>query len=1082
MDKRILSQTDLLSELDAAQQRIAELEHRLQRRGNDTQLQESGSHLPNLIDSVADILFTLNTDQEHTGVYGRWVKKFGMNPDDFLGKTARQIMGEDAARVHEEANLRALQGEEVTYEWSMPIAEGLLTVQTRLSPICDDNGRITGLVGVGRDISDLKATEQALRESEEKFATAFMSGPGGLIITRIRDGRILDVNNRFASVLGYTRDEMVGKTTLDIDIWKNLEERGTVLERIQETREINDYEINLRTAIGKLTPYLVSSRLIRIGGENCIISIGRDNTARKQAERALRESEEKFATAFMSGPGELVITRLIDGKILDANDRFLKLFEYEREELLGKTTLEVSMWANPEARKEFVRQIREYGEANEMEVELFTKTRRIVPFLMSVRAIQIGGEDCIITIGRDNREHKQTEQILRLQQQVVLELSRTPDLDDALGVILDAMMTLDGVDCAGIYLQDRERGGLTLAKARNISDEFAEAVARNESEDPFLEMLNKGDPLSVYDDSPGGYSKDALHEEGIIYGTVYPLMFQGKTIGTLNAASRTVTDYDPLVHDALTFMAGNTGGTIVKLRAEVEMRQSEEKYRALVENNHDVIARYDRDCRYLFVNSAVEKYTGVKAEQFIGKNAREIGFPENVAREWEYNIQRVYASGQPYEREVRWATPDGTVILHSRVFPEFNNEGEVTSVLSVARDMTHEAELESQLRQAQKMEAIGTLAGGIAHDFNNILAGIVGYTELALLETDEELPQHEMLSEILLATNRASDLVGQILTFSRQAEKKRTAVRMQDIVNETLRLLRASLPATVQIVRNINPDCRPVMADPTQIHQVIMNLCTNAYQAMRETGGTLTLTLDEAIQKSRGDTALSAGVYVKLTVADTGPGIDPEHASRIFEPYFTTKKKTKGTGLGLAMVHGIVKGHNGSITVQSRPGKGAAFMVLLPVYHEEEHGPGAGTPASVVSQRTGHASILIVDDEVILTDIMRKSLELAGHGVTVCHNGLEAWELFKEKPDAFDLIITDQTMPMLTGLDLTRRVNAQRPDLPVILCSGYSERLAAETVTIPGIRTLLRKPVTRDHLLNAIHDALSENDTLSENQ
>jgi CheY-like chemotaxis protein len=378
--------------------------------------------------------------------------------------------------------------------------------------------------------------------------------------------------------------------------------------------------------------------------------------------------------------------------------------------------------------------------------------------------------------------------------------------------------------------------------------------------------------------------------------------------------------------------------------------------------------------------------------------------------------------------------------------------------------------MEAQLRQAQKMEAIGTLAGGIAHDFNNILSAVIGYTEIALADVPEGSSQHRNLQEVLKAGSRARDLVKQILTFSRQTEQELRPVQIKQIVTETLKLLRASLPTTVKISVDIQSDSA-VLAEPTQIHQVIMNLCTNAAHAMRARGGQLKIDLSNVVLGGSfigQHPYLNPGEYIKLRVIDTGHGMEKAIVDRIFDPFFTTKERGEGTGMGLAVVLGIVKSHGGTITVESEIDEGSTFSIFLPVIMQEvDHEVSVKAPIP-----TGTESILFIDDEKSLVDLGQQILERLGYKVTIRTSSVEALELFIEQPDKFDLVITDMTMPNMTGDELAGKLMSIREDIPVILCTGYSERISQERAHDLGIKEFILKPIVMRELAIKVRSAL----------
>ena len=382
--------------------------------------------------------------------------------------------------------------------------------------------------------------------------------------------------------------------------------------------------------------------------------------------------------------------------------------------------------------------------------------------------------------------------------------------------------------------------------------------------------------------------------------------------------------------------------------------------------------------------------------------------------------------------------------------------------------------LEAQLRQSQKMEAVGTLAGGIAHDFNNILMAILGYTEMAAYRMPPDDPVRQNLTQVLKAANRAKELVNQILTFSRHREQEREPVEIVPIVKEALELMRASLPSTIEIRQSIlvPAERSRVLADSTQIHQVIMNLCTNAADAMSETGGTLEVTLVEImVDAGAHHPDLKEGPHVQLTVRDTGQGMEREVLERIFDPFFTTKHPGKGTGMGLAVVHGIVKRHDGVITASSEPEMGSTFHVYLPLIRDVVE---MATETEVSEAPAGSEKILFVDDEETLVSLGKQILEHLGYTVTATTNSIEALNFFRSDPEQFDLVITDMTMPYMTGIDLSMALMDFRADIPIILCTGYNEKVTEENAKSLGIREFIMKPFAIRDVARTVRKVLDE--------
>lgn len=477
---------------------------------------------------------------------------------------------------------------------------------------------------------------------------------------------------------------------------------------------------------------------------------------------------------------------------------------------------------------------------------------------------------------------------------------------------------------------------------------------------------------------------------------------------------------------------------------------------------------------YGIVNKAMADFLGMQKENLEGKKLRDILSKEEARACITFN-KEIFREKKQIRTE-QWLKngkeePHAFYVVRT---PKLDNNGNIEYVVCTAHDITErkrmekeKKKLEARLRQAQKMEAIGTLAGGIAHDFNNILFPILGYSEMLMNDAPDNSDLKRDLSMIFNGTKRARDLVKQILAFSRQREYDLKPIKVHLVVKEALKLIRSSIPATIDIMQNII-DCELVMADYTQIHQVAMNLLTNAYHAMEKKGGKLKVTLKEVDLRVDDLKGMPPGTYVCLTVSDTGIGMDQSTIDRIFDPYFTTKKEGKGTGLGLAVVHGIIKSHGGHISVYSEPGKGSEFHVYLPVIKAQQE----TKQIEIQPIKKSNERILVVDDEKMVVEIQQKMLKRLGYEVTSCTSSVEALKAFQANPDNFDLIITDMTMPNMTGDQLAQKIMEIRTDIPIILCSGFSEKMSNEKAKSLGIKKFLMKPVLIKDLSITIRRAL----------
>jgi PAS domain S-box-containing protein len=507
----------------------------------------------------------------------------------------------------------------------------------------------------------------------------------------------------------------------------------------------------------------------------------------------------------------------------------------------------------------------------------------------------------------------------------------------------------------------------------------------------------------------------------------------------------------------------------VRERTE-ELRDANAYNRSLIEAALDPLVTIDPRGRISDVNAATEHATGYSRDELIGTDFSDYFTDSDKARA---GYRKVFNEGavHNYPLELRHRDGHATPVLYNASVYR-DESGEVIGVFAAARDISEQQRLEAQLRQSQKMEALGTLTGGIAHDFNNILAAVIGFAEIGEEKVTGNQDATRALKRIFEAGIRGRELVKQMLTFSRKTEQEKKPLLLSSIVKETAKLLRASTPTTISIKVDVKSESGLVLADPVQIQQVLMNLCTNAAYAMREKGGILEIELTDFSHRGGNGKSgeIPAGIYMRLTVRDTGVGIPAEIMDRIYDPFFTTKKLGEGTGLGLSVVHGIVKQHDGLITVESEIATGSTFTVYLPKF--EEMRPADEAVDETIP--TGDERVLFVDDEEPLAEMGEELLSKLGYRVTIKTSSTEALALLKADPTQFDVLITDQTMPDMTGIQLAREVLALRPDMPIIMCTGFSHLVDAETARRAGIKAFTLKPVTKREIGRTVRKVLDE--------
>jgi len=553
---------------------------------------------------------------------------------------------------------------------------------------------------------------------------------------------------------------------------------------------------------------------------------------------------------------------------------------------------------------------------------------------------------------------------------------------------------------------------------------------------------------------------------------VVPVVRGNMVVAILGVGNK-ATDYNQVDISTVQQFADQAWETVVRRKAEERIHSNERFLTAIVENIPNMIFVKDaRELRFVRFNRAGEELVGFSREELMGKNdydffkKQEADFFTDKDRKVLESCEILDIPEEPIKTKAK-----GERILHTIKIPVLDENGNPEYLLGISEDITERRQLEAQIRQKHKMESIGTLAGGIAHDFNNILFPILGLAELLLDDLPADSPARTSVKRIMVAGNRGADLVKQILTFSRRSERKLVPLRLPQMMAEALQLARSTIPANIELSNTVQSDCGLVEADPSQIHQVIMNLITNAFHAVEQEGGKIELCLrQENLSKAElPDQALMPGNYVILSVIDTGPGIAPELQEVIFEPYFTTKEQGKGTGLGLAVVYGIVKEHKGGIDVISKQGQGTNFNVYLPLLED--------IPESVVDKdqarrQEGTERILIVDDEEPIAELESEMLRRLGYTVTMTTSPLQALDIFKAAPDQFDLILTDMAMPGMTGDNLAAELVAIKPDIPIIMVTGFNEMMDKKQVGVNGVRDILMKPMALSELAEMVRSVL----------
>jgi len=889
-----------------------------------------------------------------------------------------------------------------------------------------------------------RSAERAIREREAQYRATFDASVDGMVVMNA-EGRIVDANPAFLAMFGRARDELLAMPPQNLVPVESLEVCSRVLSAAGDGK-IFQGECKARRSDGTLFDVELRGVPMHYLGRPHKLIIVRDVTERKRAEEAVRASEEQYRAIFNAAEDALV---LWDSQLrrVDVNPAYERMFGWSREEVIGRghdSRLQSPEYS--ERRYELVRRTLA-GEACKAELESVRKNGE--RFLIEVRTIpfQHRGEPHVLATVRDITERKQREEALRASEEQYRAIFNATS--DAL-VLRDAGFRIVDVNAAYEAMGGRHRD---------------EVIGLTDL------TLTRGASVAV--------ERRALHEEAI---AGKPVFFE---------ADGTQPDGTPFVLEVrgvpMTYRGEPhvlyIGRDITSRKAAEEgLRASEEQYRAIFNASFDGMIIRTLEGEIVDVNPALLAMYGYTREDLIGKTFGPIISGKRIEGFREYLAE--VAAGRPYRTESRVPRKDGSAVYIEVLGSPVTYRGK-PHVLSVVRDITERrraeqerSRLEAQLRQAQKMEAIGNLTGGIAHDFNNILTGILGYLRLASERQaslgDPKLERY--LEQAEQASRRARDLIQQMLTFSRRGKGTPRPVEIAGLIEESARLLESSLSSTVELVTDVQGALPAVMIDPVQVEQVLLNLCINARDAMNGIG---TIRVGVRLGATSGVVCASCrkrveGRFVELSVSDTGSGIAPEVLERMFEPFYSTKDVGRGSGMGLAMVHGIVHEHGGHIGVETSR-EGTKFRVFLPPIADaagtkREAPRGRSRPATRDATLAGH--VLIVDDEQIVGEFMSELLQSWGLAVTVLPSGPEALAWFERHGDEVDAVVTDQTMPRMTGLELARCLSERRSSLPVLLYTGYAENIDKGQLERAGVRALLRKPVEPEALLARLRQAL----------
>ena len=901
-----------------------------------------------------------------------------------------------------------------------------------------------------KQVRELEERQQALVQSERKYRRLVEGLKDEYFFySHNKEGLFTYVSPSVTTVLGYTPKQFLtyyaqyhtdNPINKDAAHFTELSLKGSVQPKYEV--EVYHTDGSRRTLEVKETPVFDSN-----GNVRSIEGVAHDITERKQVDQRLK-ANERFLNAIVENIPNMIFVKDAENlRFVRHNKAGEDLLGYTRDELIGKSDYDFF----PEEQAEFFtrkdREVLGKGllvDIAEETIQTQSKGTRILHTRKIPMMNEKGQPEYLLGISEDITDRKQGEAALRQSEKKFRNLFNSAP---------DAILTMRGSD---ILIKDFNQKSLETFKCTP-------------------EDLQGKTP---YDLSPSRQhdGRDSKEKALEIIGTLLDMQqpsifdwqhqrFDGDVFDA--EVSLSILEYEPeVIFQAI-------------IRDVSKRKQLDRQVRLMqhwVEHSVDLFFWVREDSRVQYVNQAVCDFLGYTRQEICAMRVSDfdLKLPPEAWPEFARTLKRLGS----YYFESQLQKKDGSIspveitanILRYEDKDYFFAYGrDISDRIKAKKEREN---LEKQLMHGQKMEAIGTLAGGIAHDFNNILSAIIGYTELSKFDLSPESEISKNLNHVIKAGGRAKELVQQILTFSRQTEHMLKPVQTKLIVKEALKLLRASLPATIDIAQNIESNSM-VLGDPTQIHQIIMNLCTNAAYAMRASGGTLAVSLtnvqpEEGKAKQQED--LRPGNYIELSVQDRGEGMTPELLQRIYEPFFTTKERDKGTGMGLAVVHGIVRSYGGHINVMSEPGVGTTFKVLLPVIDIESELPAEPTEALPL----GHERILLIDDEPDIVKISERVLGDLGYQVVSRTSSLEALQMFIADKHRFDLVITDLTMPQMTGDKLAEELLKIREDTPIILCTGFSYEITEKMTREKGIRALLMKPILRKELAITVRKVLDE--------
>ncbi len=952
-----------------------------------------------------------------------------------------KVYPEDRDYVNDEWNA-ATQGKPYDVEHRLLVDGVIKWVRQKADITYDSEGRAIYAIGFTQDVTELKKSVTAMLESEDRFRALFEKAP---ISYQSLDesGDLIEANDTFCSLLGYQKEEVLGKNFsefLHSDSLETFQENFPIFKRRGFVKNV---EFKLKKKDGDFVDILLDGRVghNEDGSFRQTHCVFQDVSEQKEMEAALVEAELQYRELVEITSN--IITRVdLEGKILYVNPVAEHLYGITPKDCIGKSALDFVHPDDFDATKKWITGLpnndNEHSNFENRQVNALTGTVRWILWTTDMEKNKAGNWSVINSVGRDITERKEIEVELKKREYFFRETQRAALIGSYQSEFSPNDIWVTSEVCDQIFGMEPDYDKTVNGWVNLLHPDSADEMLRYVTED----VIGKNIPFNK--------------EYKIIRRS------DGETRWVLGLGE-TITDENGVV----TGLIGTIQDVTERKQAEEKVAESENRYRSLFETSIDGICSLDARGNFIEANDAARKLLGYSQEEFTQLNIKDIVFEADRKKSESYQ-ERLKTEGFYKGYQGRVVSKDGQVshveVSSIAVF----KDGEYNGSHDIVRDVTdrillqdRHRTIEDQLRQSQKLEAVGTMVGGIAHELNNVLQSIFLYGGLVKNELPEDQELHSNMELLLRDGERAREIVKQILTFSRKSKVELQPQLLQNLIDEALAIERASLPPNIRIEKNIDQSCGPVLCDKTHIHQIIINLCNNANHAMANSDGSIIVELKPVREQLHSSKSMTD--MVELTVADTGHGMDPETLEKVFDPFYTTKKVGEGTGLGLSVVHGIIEMMNGVMSVSSEPEKGTSFRILLPVTDSQTTSSEISKPSHDI--HTYLSRILLVEDEENIRLATQEVLSELGFKVDGAADGEQALAIFNESRGGIDLIITDQSMPNMSGEEFTLEVRKTGSDIPILLSSGQLGIDDKQGLQDAGISAFLQKPWTADELL-----------------